>query len=337
MHGGVCDLIKVVMVEGKQEITLTHTGDSGCTLHPGLKAALRHLLAEARRRRLPGLRLAAAVAEQPGRLSINSKPAWQPRLACDGVTVVSANLWHDFPRYRRQTARLEQFASLVESVNADVLLLQEVTRRPGLQADEWLARRLGMAHVYSRANGHAEIGFEEGLALLSRFPIGGIPFLRRLSQGCNPFVRRLALGAQVDTACGPIIVFSAHLALPRRQNSNQMAALQKWVGQLPDNLPVVVGGDFNAGEYSQPVSQLRKAWLDTFRERHPETKAVTHELRLPWGKLLSHRLDYIFLRPGVPVWDVVDVQHIDCGELPCSDHRAVVARLAPAVGAETGM
>ncbi len=74
---------------------------------------------------------------------------------CGQLTVLSANLWHDWPRFRRIKERLEDFARLAEREQADVILLQEVARTRAIRADEWLADRLGMVSVYSRANGHA--------------------------------------------------------------------------------------------------------------------------------------------------------------------------------------
>ncbi len=47
---------------------------------------------------------------------------------CGELTVVSANLWHDWPRFRRLKERLEVFVRLIEEQQADLILLQEVAR-----------------------------------------------------------------------------------------------------------------------------------------------------------------------------------------------------------------
>ena len=39
------------------------------------------------------------------------------------VTILTANLWHDWPRQRQLRARLECFVELVKNVDADVILL----------------------------------------------------------------------------------------------------------------------------------------------------------------------------------------------------------------------
>ena len=122
--------------------------------------------------------------------------------------------------------RLEFFIRLVEQENVDILLLQEIARTPKLKVDEWLADRLNMSYVYSRANGSTHIGFEEGLGVFSRFKMKRFPFVRQVSRLTNPFVRRLALGVEVDTPCGEILAFSVHLGLLRKQNAQQLLELR---------------------------------------------------------------------------------------------------------------
>ncbi len=195
----------------------------------------------------PYARQAASVMEHPGSYMMRGIPIEHADKNCGMITVMSANLWHDWPRYRRLPERLHAFAQLVEAEQIDILLVQEVANTHDLHSGEWLANRLGMAYIYSRANGHAAIGFEEGLAVLSRFPLRS-PQIRQLSSSRNPFVRRLAVGATVDTPCGELSAFSVHLGLIPRDNAEQHAQLRKLVNGNASGVPVVVGGDFNAAE-----------------------------------------------------------------------------------------
>ena len=299
---------------------------------PGFYRVLRKLLS------LPGFRVlcpfarrVAGVMEAPGRVSVQVMPArMSPAQECQGLTVISANMWHDFPKYRRAIERLEAFARLVEEHQADVLLLQEVARTAHFWTDQWLAQRLGMAYVYSRANGHlAGIGFEEGLAVFSRHPLSQ-PVLRQLSPGENRFSRRLALGTQVNTPCGSLLAFSVHLGLTRKQNSKQAAKLSDWVGEVSNGMTALVGGDFNAVERSQQIKSLQKKWLDTFRHLNPFADGTTHELRWPWGQPFRRdRLDYIFLKARENHWNVLEACHLETPGEQHSDHRAVLLRLAP--------
>jgi endonuclease/exonuclease/phosphatase family metal-dependent hydrolase len=272
-----------------------------------------------------------AVAEPAGRLHVRYEPHVAPDKECQTLTVISANLWHAFPRFSRQNERLEDFACMVKAERADVLLLQEVTRRPGLRVDEWLANELGMAYVYSRANGHESgIGFEEGLAIFSRYPIHALQ-IKQLGMKASTFVRRLALGATLDTPCGKLAVVSVHLALPHRQNAHQIAEMHTWIHASAGDLPIIIGGDFNASETSPQIARLQAQWTDTYRQAQPAGDGFTHTLRGPAGSILHQgRLDYIFLHPAGREWQVLEAHHMDGCEGPHSDHRAVLVRLASA-------
>lgn len=268
-----------------------------------------------------------AVVEPVGHIQARPLPADQPEQGEKVLTIMSANLWHDYPRYRRLLERLESFARLAEAEAANILLLQEVARTPNLRTDEWLAERLNMAYVYSRANGHENLGFEEGLAVFSRFRLSQ-PVMKELKPAFTPLVHRLVLGATVETPFGNLPVFSVHLGLIRRQNARQFQHLKSWITKVSNGESTLVGGDFNAPETAPHILQARKSWLDIFRHLHPHADGATHELRLPWGRFLSRqRLDYIFLQPGRILWNILESQHLISSGSPHSDHRTVLVRL----------
>lgn len=309
-----------------EEVILITSRAEACLRFPRLRKAVRRLLQASANQK--AARQVTAAAESPGHATLRRQPPQTPPQACEFITILSANLWHDFPRYRRQEERLEHFAGLVERVGADILLLQEVSRRPDLQVDRWLAERLGMSFIYSRSNGHAEIGFEEGLAIFSRYPFAGEPLLHQLSRSCNPFVRRMALAVEVQTACGPLLALSVHLALSRAQNARQLASLSDWIEKFSPGRALVVGGDFNASEHTRQIRRAGGQWTDTFRRLHPHADGTTHAIPSPWGKpWLRHRLDYIFLRAGPTPWQVVEARHLQLSPRPHSDHLSVLARL----------
>ena len=271
-----------------------------------------------------------SVAEPAGRTFMSTIPNPIHEKDYRSMVVLSANLWHDWPRFRNIEKRLEFFAKLVEQERVDVILLQEIARTRSLKVDEWLADRLNMSYVYSRANGSDHVGFEEGLGVFSRFKMKRFPFVRQVSRLTNPFVRRLALGVEVDTPYGEILAFSVHLGLLRKQNAHQLKDLQLWVSRLAEGRSIIIGGDFNVPEKSRQMRRVRAYWQDTFREIQSKSPSHTHTLKWPWGgRLFRHRIDYIFVQPGKPTWKVMSVDHLDAPGGPHSDHCAVVARLAP--------
>ena len=281
------------------------------------------------RRFHPHLRRLSAVASPAGHVSIQLTPANPSKRHCDTITVLSANLWHDWPRHRLLKERLQGFVRLAEQNNADVVLLQEVSRTPHVQSDQYIAQELGMAWVYSRANGHEAIGFEEGLAVFSRFPLEK-PLLHQLGTSTNPFVRRLVLGVSVTTPCGDLLVFSTHLSILPRQNRNQQAHLRSWISQLAGDQTAVIAGDFNAHETTPQIRQTQLRWQDTYRSLHPDSDGTTHLLHWPWGNVLRRkRLDYIFLHDQRSNWRIDEARHVFCPKAPLSDHYAVLTRLTP--------
>lgn len=242
------------------------------------------------------------------------------------LSVLSANLWHDWPWHRRSLSRLEAFVDLVEGNGVDILLLQEVMRSEGIQVDGWLADRLGMSYVYSRANGHhSAIGFEEGLAIYSRFPLSA-PRVHHLGSH-TPFDRRIALTAEVGTPYGGLQVFSAHLSPLGGSNARQLRRLQTWVEGVAGGRTALIGGDFNASERREHVEDLRRRWMDTYRMMNPHGEGKTFEIKCPSGRtLMSRRLDYLFLLDVEQRLAVTEAEHLFPSPMAHSDHRAVFTR-----------
>jgi endonuclease/exonuclease/phosphatase family metal-dependent hydrolase len=249
---------------------------------------------------------------------------------CEPITIVSANLWHDWPLHRELNQRLETFAQLVDESGADILLLQEVARTSKLPVNEWLAERLAMFSIYTRSNGNQDaIGFEEGLAVFSRFPLGS-PNLQQLSADNVPFVRRFALGAEVDTPFGNLMAVSVHLGFIGNRNVNQVGSLRDWVSDIAGKRPALIGGDFNVHENAPQITEIKRDWLDTFRHVNGDADGHTHELRSPWGHVFRRqRLDYIFMQPGAHRWGIVESRHLETNGRPHSDHKAVLTKVIP--------
>jgi endonuclease/exonuclease/phosphatase family metal-dependent hydrolase len=222
---------------------------------------------------------------------------------------------------------LRCFVELIDRERVDILLLQEILRTNDFEADKWLGEELGMAYIYSRSNGNApDIGFEEGLAIFSRFPIKDHR-LAQLSDQSNPFLRRMALGTKIETGIGDILAFSVHLGISGNQNKKQVTRLKDWVEDEAGSIPAVIGGDFNAHEDTPQIRSTKSLWHDSFRAVNPTGDGYSHEIRWPWGNVLRRsRLDYLFLRSGYKAWTVEEAQHIDDHNCALSDHKPVLIR-----------
>jgi endonuclease/exonuclease/phosphatase family metal-dependent hydrolase len=241
-----------------------------------------------------------------------------------GLTVMAANLWHDWPRQHRWAPRLQAVADLAVAYRVDIMLLQEAARTRTMGADEWLARALGMERAYARANGAARvIGFEEGLAILSRYPLRE-PCTKRLSG--SRVLARIALGAAVDTPLGTVWAVSVHLGLIPRRNASQLRVLRSWIGQEYQGEVAIIGGDFNAPATRHDIGELRREWVDAFHHSHGDRASSTHRRRR--GRARERVIDYVFLQqPPGSGWQVVDAAHVDGPAGRHSDHRAVIAHI----------
>ena len=247
----------------------------------------------------------------------------------DTLTVVTTNLQNPYVRPGRVdeaklAARLEGIVRLLETAAADIVLCQEVGRGRNFRVDEWLAGRLGMSWAYTRANGDAaRRGREEGLAILSRFPLAR-PAATLLAGG---LWRRPALGVVADTPLGQVAFYTAHLSLRPWRNRRQPAALRAWVEETAGERLAVIGGDFNATEDKPQIAALGAAWSDAYRAVHPQAAGATHALRLFSRAARRRRIDYLFWRSGAAGLRITVCEPL--GVLPndLSDHLPVVARL----------
>ncbi len=256
---------------------------------------------------------------------IHTLNRFSTQFPCESVMVISANLGHPWPRLQRGEERLLPFIRLVKEHQADLLILQEVWQTHRHQVHELLAEKLGMNAVYARTNGDRfQIGFEEGLAILSRFPLTSIG-LKTFRSSLHPFARRQALAATVKTPCGDLVAVSAHLSINPWRNRRQVEELIQWVESLAPH--AVIGGDFNAPETTPRIEKLAKRWLDTLRQVHPQHRdPTTHRINLPLIGEWRQRLDYLFLYQREKTWRVLNSGNE--GQYSFSDHAAVWTQLS---------
>lgn len=241
---------------------------------------------------------------------------------------------------------MARVAEALRALAPDVVGLQEVpiTRWRGDVAAT-LARALDMVVVHVPTTRRVLplvgplvvglLGFEEGPAVLSRFPIAAHrvwelpPCRRRLDA-------RVLLGAEVESPWGRLQVFSTHTA---RGDDCQLRRIGELVPAGRRPLPAIVTGDLNAGEGSPAVRALveQAGWVDAFRAANPTAPGLTvwQDLAAP-GPTVFRRVDYVFLVPGARVPGRVVASRVvldapmrrqDGGVLWPSDHYGVYAEI----------
>jgi endonuclease/exonuclease/phosphatase family metal-dependent hydrolase len=225
------------------------------------------------------------------------------------IKVLTLNIWGEQPPL---DARMRGMEAGIRALAPDVIALQEVRQIPG-QLDNTagtLADALGMALHYAAATPWG--GGEEGLAILSRFPI--VARMDRELPHATPEERRIVLGVTVDTPIGAFSAFTTHLNYRLHEGDkreDQIVAAEALVAATASELPKVFMGDFNAIPDSDEIRWLRGLhtvggrrvyYQDAFERRHPTdpgytwARANVHTQKLRW-LALDRRIDYIFVSP----------------------------------------
>ena len=209
---------------------------------------------------------------------------------------------------------------VISDVDADIVLLQEVTPRWQARLEKNFAKRYPHRRYAARPGAY-------GYAILSRVPIGPLKLIT--APGGPP----AAACAITDTK---IAVCSLHLKSARsafqEKRANmldeldanmtlrkaQWAKLLAWLDANAKHAPHILAGDTNTPDFD-PV-------LGTLTERHVDAAskvALFPAATYPRDALLKMRLDYVLVSNDV---EVAALEVLDEGG---SDHLPVVARVRP--------
>ncbi|MBA2956382.1 metal-dependent hydrolase [Nocardioides sp. MAH-18] len=227
------------------------------------------------------------------------------------LTVVSFNI--ESAHGPDGSVQLDLLARTLASWKPDIVLLQEVDKnqlRSGrVDMPAYLGERLDMSSTFG-ANLAGRAGGQYGTALLSRYPI--------LRAENSPLPRlpgdeqRGLLHAVLDVDGTQLSAYVVHLQhSSTRARMRQIDEVRRLVAD--DELPKVIGGDFNAHPGSPVMTVARAIAADTWTAVGTGPGLTVPRLA-PRG-----RIDYLLQAGLVPV----DMQVL---LPPLSDHRALWAR-----------
>ncbi len=193
------------------------------------------------------------------------KPAPGPDQPPIPVRLVSFNVHHGVGRDGRHD--LPRLATLLASIDADILCLQEVDRHYGERSEDvdqalLLSRALDMQLAWGPAIDEPRPGGarrQYGNALLSRLPIL-ISDVHPLPGGGEP---RCALRTMVELDGGALWVTSTHLSTGDPARRAAQAAAVAALHTEPMETGVVVG-DFNTGPDAPELGVLREQFTDAW-------------------------------------------------------------------------
>lgn len=238
-------------------------------------------------------------------------------MAAESPTVIRAltlNLWGEQGPHERRMQLVEQH---IRRLGPDVIALQEVRQIPDKLPNtaETLARALGMNHTFAAATEWG--GGQEGLAILSRFPIAQQAHAEL--PHATPDERRVLLWATLVTEKGPIVAATTHLNYRMShgtQREDQIEATDRLLREAltaaaPPPLTSLLMGDFNATPDSDEIRFLlglhslkgrRTYYQDAFTVHSDRGRdaGYTWSRRNPYVQRLrflptDRRIDYIFV------------------------------------------
>lgn len=281
----------------------------------------------------PAVRIATGVL---GLLAVASSPAFtrnladqapaEPRTAggmdsttaapaADRLRILQLNAWHGYPdpdgrlvvqeSPSDRSIRAGRLAAEVSRLQPDVVVLQEAwcTVGEGCLADR-LSREIGFHAVYARANGSLRwLGFEEGSAILSRFPIVD-PKVWRLAPDRDAFERRIALTARIDHPELALNLVGVHLANGDADLAGAQAAdLLERIVARPER-PVLIAGDLNLPGDHPALARFREAG---------------------YRGLLEGGIDHVMLDAGNSGWWPLWMEWAEADSI--SDHPGILVEL----------
>jgi endonuclease/exonuclease/phosphatase family metal-dependent hydrolase len=231
------------------------------------------------------------------------------------LRLFNLNVLHGYPEFDKQEYRFRATVGEIKRLDADILVLQETwnTVEHGSMA-QCLSAELGFDCCYARANGSLPlIGFEEGSAILSRFPIKSAK--RIVLKPKSPWwENRIALMAKIETGGGELTVVGVHLSYTSPDEQAE-CLLQNTSEHAPD----IIAGDFNALPESGAMSAFRKRG---FLEVVPANKSDE-----PW-------IDHVFLSPTFASrWEIKESKWISATKAvpdvrdAISDHDGILIDL----------
>jgi endonuclease/exonuclease/phosphatase family metal-dependent hydrolase len=267
-------------------------------------------------------------------LLFGQAPAPQPAAAAP-LTVMSFNIRYGTANDgdNHWLKRREQVFALLREQQADVVGLQEALHG---QIAEILQEVPGYGYVGvgrsdgRRAGEYAAILYRTARLQVRRsdtFWFSDTPGVVKSTSWGNQ-IERISTWAYFEDREGPsFYFFNVHLdhqSQPSRERS--VALLLERITARDPKAPVVVTGDFNAGEGNPAAIAMRASFVDSFRARHPDANEVGTFNGFKIGQTAGEKIDFVFVEPGAEVLDAAIVRTSRDGRYP-SDHFPVTARI----------
>lgn len=204
----------------------------------------------------------------------------------------------------------ERFTNYLKEQDIDILALQEM--RP-VEVPE-IAEQLGFEYTYTSRTFATSGG--TSVVLLSRFPFTSVETIELATK--HPVIR-----AQIETPdSGDVVVYSVHIPVPSSPflyNKRNIVLDSLSETTQKEELPVIIGGDFNGTIFSPAMKHFSNDVSSTLQpiaiQRIPECSWFGY------GSAMCIRIDHIFAPKSAQItnfWVAPDLG---------ADHRALIAEI----------
>jgi endonuclease/exonuclease/phosphatase family metal-dependent hydrolase len=230
------------------------------------------------------------------------------------------------------TKRRDLLYEVLRAERPDLIGVQEALR---FQIDEILAAVPGYASTgVGRDDGAAKGEFSAILVRADRFHVADsgtvwfsdTPETPGSMTWGNKITRICSWARFVERDGRAFTHYNLHLDHQSQPSREQSAALlrQRIDARRRAGEPVIVTGDFNAGEQNPALRALIGPFVDTFRVKHPDEKAVATFTNFKAAPPDGDKIDYVLVEPGTEVLEAAIVRTSRDGRFP-SDHFPVTA------------
>jgi len=231
------------------------------------------------------------------------------------IKIMTYNIHHGNPPDRPGEIALEPIIQLLKKENPDLVALQEVDRKTQRSDRVDQAEKIAISAGYDFYHFYKAIEFEDGeygLAILSKFKPGQLKL--HCLPGTEDIEPRILAIMEVMLPENQSIIF-ANTHLDHQSEASRLQQANRILEVTAEySIPIILAGDLNAPEGSEPISMLERKFLKTCTDCEATFYNPNH----------GQAIDFIMTQQD----DQIEVlQHRVLSNINYSDHYPVVAVL----------